>query len=166
MREPEAVAELRRALGKELAAFRRAAGYTQTELAELTEYSRSTIGNVETGRQHVPREFWERADSCLRTGGVLASGQDEVEAAARRALRVAARNVSTARKAGAVRNGARGGEPSPLSASMADVASMSGAVGKPLGELRDVIRLRSMRQHLKSIDNAHGGGAALPMVVG
>ena len=29
--------------------------------------------------------------------------------------------------------------------------------------LGDVARLRSMRAHLKAIDNAHGGGAALPM---
>ena len=28
---------------------------------------------------------------------------------------------------------------------------------------QDVARLRSMRAHLKTIDNAHGGGAALPM---
>ena len=27
----------------------------------------------------------------------------------------------------------------------------------------DIARLTSMRQHLKAIDNAHGGGAALPM---
>jgi hypothetical protein len=36
----------------------------------------------------------------------------------------------------------------------------------PPGERRDVVRLQSMRQHLKSIDNAHGGGTALPMVWG
>ena len=37
-------------LGAELAAYRRAAGYTQAQFAQLTEYSRSTIANVETGR--------------------------------------------------------------------------------------------------------------------
>jgi hypothetical protein len=36
----------------------------------------------------------------------------------------------------------------------------------PPGERRDVVRLQSMRQHLKSIDNAHGGGTELPMVWG
>jgi transcriptional regulator with XRE-family HTH domain len=46
------------ALGVELAAYRRAAGYTQAQFAELTGYSRSTIANVETGRQHVSRDFW------------------------------------------------------------------------------------------------------------
>ena len=66
---------------------------------QLTEYSRSTTANVETGRQHVPPRFWERADAALRTGGTLASAHDELQAAARRDLRSAARQVSTARQA-------------------------------------------------------------------
>src|SRR5262245_9127245 len=86
-------------MGVELAAYRRAVGYTQPQFAELTEYSRSTIANVETSRQHVARDFWERADRVLRTGGVLATGYDEIETAARRQLRVAARGVSTSRQA-------------------------------------------------------------------
>jgi transcriptional regulator with XRE-family HTH domain len=67
----------------ELAAYRRAAGCTQAQLAQRTGYSRSTIANVETGRQHVPRGFWEHADTALRTGGTLAAAHDELEAAAR-----------------------------------------------------------------------------------
>jgi tetratricopeptide (TPR) repeat protein len=169
VREPEAVAEARRALGAELGAYRRAAGRTQAALAKLTGYSRSTIANVETGRQHVPRDLWERADSALRTGGVLASGHDDIEAAARRALRRAARNTSTARKAGAVqpgRLGAFGGEPSSVRVPIPDGALASRVVDGSPSELHDVTRLRSMRQHLKSIDNTHGGGTALPMVMG
>lgn len=67
--------------GAELAAYRRAARCSQARLAQLTGYSRSTIANVKTGRQHVPRNFWERADAALRTGGTLATGHDELEAA-------------------------------------------------------------------------------------
>lgn len=148
MREPEAVAQARRALGDELATYRRAAGYKQAGLAELTKYSRSTIANVETGRQHVPREFWEHADSILQTGGALARACDDVEATARRGLRVAAHNASAAREAGAVHNGlgiGHGGEPSSSSRSAALVDTDSSAVGGPPGELRDVVRLRSMR---------------------
>jgi transcriptional regulator with XRE-family HTH domain len=55
VREPEAVTSARYGLGMRLAAYRRAAGLTQMELASLTVFSRSTIANVETGRQHVPR---------------------------------------------------------------------------------------------------------------
>ncbi len=72
MREPDASGQARSELGAELAAYRRAARLSQTQLAERTEFSRSTVANVETGRQHVPRTFWERADQALRTGGVLA----------------------------------------------------------------------------------------------
>jgi transcriptional regulator with XRE-family HTH domain len=77
VRPREAPHQARAALGAELAAYRRAAGCTQAQLARLTEYSRSTIANVETGRQHIPRSFWERADAALRTGGTLATARDE-----------------------------------------------------------------------------------------
>jgi len=206
VREPEVTEEARRALGAELAAYRRAAGYSQAELARHTEYSRSTVANVETGRQHVPRDFWESVDTALRTGGVLAVGSDEIEATARRELRAAARGVSTARQA-------RTRQPDPdnpedtadledadsptehpryapvsfclpglelpgLPTETATPASelvppwrlptADSALAASRGDSRpinpgDVARLRSMRQHLKAIDNAHGGGAALPM---
>jgi len=166
VREPEAVAESRRALGAELAAYRRAAGCTQAGLAELTKYSRSTIANVETGRQHVPRELWERADAALRTGGVLASAHDELEVAARRERRAAARGASMARKARAAQDyqaSPPGNQTSSLSVSDSYASPVLCGVNGSPGGLHDLTRLRSMRQHLKSIDDAHGGGAALPM---
>lgn len=55
--DPETVTEAQRELGRRLATYRRAAGYNQTQLARLTAYSRSTIANVEGGRQSVPRTF-------------------------------------------------------------------------------------------------------------
>ena len=72
------------ALGRQLAASRRAAGLSQARLALLAEYSRSTVANAETGRQHVPREFWARCDIALGTGTALMRGYDEVAAATRR----------------------------------------------------------------------------------
>ena len=71
------------ALGRQLAASRRAAGLNQHELAPLAGYSRSTIANAETGRQRVLRDFWERCDVALGTGSALARGYDEVAAAQR-----------------------------------------------------------------------------------
>ena len=69
-----------RALGRQLAEFRKAAGYTQHALAPLTCYGRSTIANAETGHQQPDRSFWVRCDQILRTGGVLAAGYDQVVA--------------------------------------------------------------------------------------
>jgi DNA-binding XRE family transcriptional regulator len=46
-----AIVEARRALGRQLAALRKAAGYSQHEFAPLTHYARSTSANVEVGRQ-------------------------------------------------------------------------------------------------------------------
>lgn len=73
------IAAARQALGLQLAALRRAAGYSQKNFAPLTGYQRSTVANVETGRQNVPRAFWER---CARALGadVLVAGYDQIEA--------------------------------------------------------------------------------------
>src|ERR1022692_1752358 len=207
VRDTEVTGDARQALGAELAAYRHAAGHSQARLARLTGYSRSTVANVETGRQRVPRDFWEGADTALQTGGVLAAGSDEISTAARGGLRAAARSVSAARQArtwqpdlgsspGAAPDGADscteharsapvsfcapgpeppaapGAESSPASAS-APARWPQPAGGSPAGHTGrprqaspgDVARLRSMRQHLKAIDNAHGGGAVLPMAV-
>jgi len=199
VRKPEATTEAGRLLGAELAAYRVAAGYSQARLAELTDYSRSTIANVETGRQHAPRAFWERADGALRTGGVLASAHDDIEVSARQQRQATARAVSTARQArawqrppdtppGAAVPGQDASDTasptpddtwptdlapsdSPDADTMTDgpVAPEPGARAKRPNGWRpanpgDLTRLRSMRDHLKAIDNAHGGGAALPMV--
>jgi transcriptional regulator with XRE-family HTH domain len=97
VKESAATDQARRALGAELAAFRDAAGYNQAEFARLTSCSRSTIANVETGRQRVPRKFWESAEAALRTGGVLASGHDDIEAAPRSERHAMARRTNAAR---------------------------------------------------------------------
>ena len=84
MTNSKAAAEARAALGRQLAASRRAAGLSQEQLAPLSGYSRSTVANAETGRQRAPREFWKQCDLALETGTALARGLDEVEALERR----------------------------------------------------------------------------------
>lgn len=91
MRESDAIEAARRALGAQLAAYRRAAGCSQAQLAKLTITSRSSVANVETGRQHVSREFWASADAALHADGALTQASDAVEAAAQQELAMAAR---------------------------------------------------------------------------
>jgi transcriptional regulator with XRE-family HTH domain/predicted kinase len=79
---PASLDDVRRerlALGKMLAAFRKAGGYTQASFAPLTNYGRSTIANVETGMQHVDREFWVRCDRLLGASGELVAEYDRIE---------------------------------------------------------------------------------------
>src|SRR6266498_1533743 len=133
---PEAIAEARRQLGRQLAALRKAAGYSsQHDLAPLTFYGRSTIANVETGRQHAGRAFWQRCDE------VLAAGADE-------AIDVAAAGEVAFRWLVASR----------------DRLATQGVSRHRVGR-SDVERLRAVRRTLKAVDNAHGGGAALPMAI-
>lgn len=81
---PELVAESRRALGRVLAQSRRPAGVTQERLAVLVRWSRSTIANVEVGRQFAPREFWIACDVALGCEGVLLATWGRTDALARR----------------------------------------------------------------------------------
>src|SRR6266542_2579340 len=85
VREPEEVTEARRDLGARLARLRHAKGISQHRFAPLTHYGRSTVANVETGRQKASRDFWQRCDELLSTGGVLVRAFDDLELRARRA---------------------------------------------------------------------------------
>lgn len=76
--DPHHVSEAWRALGQQLAQFRKAAGYTQHSLAPKALSARSTIANTEVGRQRPDRAFWGRCDALLDTGGVLTAGYDRV----------------------------------------------------------------------------------------
>lgn len=51
------VTAAQRALGRQLAQLRAAADLNQHELAALVNYTRSSIANVETGRQRMGRAF-------------------------------------------------------------------------------------------------------------
>ena len=73
---------MRQSLGRELAARRREAGYSQRQLAPLTGYARSTLSDAELGRHHVRRDFWERCQRVLHAGGVLTGRYDQIEAVA------------------------------------------------------------------------------------
>jgi hypothetical protein len=93
VRESGTVESARRTLGARLAACRRAAGHSQAALASLIGYSRSTVANVETGRQHVPGDFWASADAACCAEGALIRANDHVEAAARQERQQAAGRI-------------------------------------------------------------------------
>ena len=68
MSDAEQVARAWSALGRQLAACRRAAGLSQERLAALADYSRSTIANVETGRQQDRRRLLGQVRRGSRCG--------------------------------------------------------------------------------------------------
>jgi DNA-binding XRE family transcriptional regulator len=69
MAESNTVTGARRSLGEQLRSLRAAAGVTQQGLAEKVGYSRSTVANVEVGRQAIDRAFWEGCDEVLNANG-------------------------------------------------------------------------------------------------
>jgi tetratricopeptide (TPR) repeat protein len=96
--DPNEITTARRALGRLLAKHRKAAGLNQHQLAPCTHYGRSTIANVETGRQNVPRDFWERADDALAAGGRLVAAADQLEGLVRRQREETARLADVERQ--------------------------------------------------------------------
>lgn len=95
MADSQVTSEARRLLGRRLAAYRSAAGYSQHQFAPLVRYTRSTIGNVETGKQKPPRGFWELCDELLSTGGVLAASHDAIQRRERRHQREVTQGLAT-----------------------------------------------------------------------
>jgi hypothetical protein len=81
---PEDLADARLALGQRLAALRHAAGLNQMDLARQAVTSRSTVANVERGRQSGTRDFWTRCEGIVRADGVLLDGYERVRILQRR----------------------------------------------------------------------------------
>jgi transcriptional regulator with XRE-family HTH domain len=96
-------AEAWTALGQRLSAHRKAAGFTQETFAahlaarQQTFYGRSSVANVERGKQRISRDFWIASDNALETGGALATEYDRIMRA------VSARRIEAVRAAPAWR---------------------------------------------------------------
>jgi transcriptional regulator with XRE-family HTH domain len=125
---PERVWEMRRALGRRLAALRSQAGFSQWEFAPLTGYSRSTLSDAELGRHRLRQEFWLRCDAALGAGGALVSAYDRIEAAAA-ALRRNARSQAQAVREEQASERLRALLPVADVAGVADMAGVAGAAG-------------------------------------
>lgn len=80
-REPEAIVELRRALGVQLATFRLAAELTQVQLAKVAICDRTTIVHIEKGRASGDERFWRTVDDACDACGALLAAYTQLEAA-------------------------------------------------------------------------------------
>ncbi len=82
-REATAITALRRELGDRLAAFRKAAGMTQAELAAAVYCDRTRIAHLEKGRGAADGRFWRAVDVLLNADGLLVKGEQQCRAAQR-----------------------------------------------------------------------------------
>lgn len=71
----------RRALGEQLATFRRAAELTQAQLARRIHFDRSRIAHLERGTGRADQRFWAAADEVVGAKGVLVEAYLELETA-------------------------------------------------------------------------------------
>jgi transcriptional regulator with XRE-family HTH domain len=72
LRDPESPASVLAFFGTELRRLRTDAKLSQEELGQRVSYSGSLVGMIETARRAPARDFAERCDEALATGGVLA----------------------------------------------------------------------------------------------
>ncbi|MFC7615351.1 helix-turn-helix domain-containing protein [Actinokineospora soli] len=75
--------ELRRELGRRLAACRKAAGMSQASVAEKVFVDRTRLAHLENGRGQADEEFWRSVDAVLGAGGLLVRADLEFRAAKR-----------------------------------------------------------------------------------
>ncbi|MFI9643574.1 helix-turn-helix domain-containing protein [Micromonospora sp. NPDC051925] len=75
--DPQQLSDVKRALGRRLGRWRRTRGLTQDDVARRVHSTRSTVANVESGRQVVDRVFWAQCESLLHADGELINGYDE-----------------------------------------------------------------------------------------
>ncbi|MBB5866698.1 tetratricopeptide (TPR) repeat protein [Allocatelliglobosispora scoriae] len=161
--DPKAVTEARMQLGARLAALRAAAGFTQGTFAPKTYYGRSSIANIETGRQTAPRTFWALCDTVLDTGGTLTSEHDRIAR-----LRITHHINQPAPAPGPV---VVPGSEIPfhpdaqdLMMQIAAVAAASGMLagsataGRRRIAITDVVRLAAVADLYRSVDREWGGG--------
>lgn len=99
MTEDDEITRARVALGRQLALARRAAGLSQQDLGRRIDYSRSTVANVETGRQSVAQEFWDRCETVLGVDGLLLAAHHELEAVEQARREAAAQAAQAERQA-------------------------------------------------------------------
>lgn len=143
------VGRARQALGEQLAALRRAAGYSQHAFAQRIDgYGRSTVANVERGRQNVASDFWRRADAALGTDGTLVRGHDRLSDLVRAARTDAARSAGD-RYAALI----GGGRP--------DLEPRSGGTAHPPG----VASAQAMSRAFRAADRQVGGRYLYPSVI-
>ena len=84
MADPEHIQAAWQALGRRLAELRQARGHTQEQFAGMIYVSRSSVANVETGRQNVTRQFWAACDKVLGTSETFTADYDRIHEAAQR----------------------------------------------------------------------------------
>ncbi|WP_172387633.1 helix-turn-helix transcriptional regulator [Streptomyces sp. MNP-20] len=80
MEDEEATAVLK-AVGRQIKAWREAAGMTQVELGAAIGYGEEMVSSVERGRRVPKPEFLDAADEALGAGGKIAAMKKDVEEA-------------------------------------------------------------------------------------
>jgi transcriptional regulator with XRE-family HTH domain len=93
----DAINEARQALGRELRAWREAAGMTQQELANSLGYSRPRVAGAEKG-DSCALLFWQGCDKILKASGALLKGFEQVEEIRQRAAQQAAADARAQRE--------------------------------------------------------------------
>jgi transcriptional regulator with XRE-family HTH domain len=168
-REPDEIATMRLELGRQLAAFRKAAGLTQVDLAREAGSTRSSLVNIETGRQGTSSAVWERLDTLLDAKGVLVGQFDELAAAKAEWNRIGSVFDLVESTFGPEARVVPSGTVSDVRAVtvrwlVSDRHERSTSTDVRRTSTADIGRLQTARERFKAVDNEFGGAVALPLI--
>ncbi|WP_433230039.1 helix-turn-helix transcriptional regulator [Micromonospora sp. CA-248260] len=76
MIDPQQLQDAKHALGRRFRELRKGRGLLQRDVAQRVCSTRSTVANVEAGRQVVDRVFWQQCDTLFDADGGLLGGYD------------------------------------------------------------------------------------------
>jgi hypothetical protein len=171
MADPEQVARAKQSLGRKLASLRAGAGMSQHALARAVHYTRSTIANVEVGRQNAPSNFWSRCDDVLAADGHLRAGYEAVQRLRASARRRAAEDLVLPGRVALPASGERlpvayipflPGELDGLALEwlLDEAPTRAQPTTSHHVDLGDVARAAARLDHLRYLDHAEGAGGA------
>ena len=157
-REPEVIAEQRRALGARLAAFRQAADLTQGQLAKTAFCDRTTSSHIEKGRARADERCRQACDAAARADGALLDACHDLVAAKQAHEQQEQQTRLTQARARAKRLSTNGhAAPAPTSSLIDNV----GLIGSPAPSIRldggYVETLHSCIRELVDLDIQFGG---------
>ncbi|WP_310278454.1 helix-turn-helix domain-containing protein [Haloactinomyces albus] len=168
VREPETIAETRRTLGAQLAAFRQAADLTQGQLAKAAFCDRTTVTHIEKGRARADERFWRACDEAVGAGGALLAAFHDL-VASKHAYEQREQQTRLAVARARAERLTTNGHPAPSTSATDDV----GLVGPPAPPVRlDSVYVETLHSRIRElidldtrVGGDHSSGLALQLLI-
>ena len=153
-RRPDEITQLHRGIGRALAIHREASPRTQSDLARLTHYSRTSISHIEAGRQFpIEPEFWETVDQALGANGALVAQYEHIRGQELQLKHEQLEEDHAARRTRAAQSASAWSPPTPAvpaPGAKAETEQLRYALVNPSGA--DLVAVAQLREQVHALD--------------